>query len=97
MMVEKVGKRRLILIVAEGCPGCEQAKKAIEGSKANIEILDVTKSEEAARICRDLNIFKVPTLVAIEETEKGVKACTLDEDKTKLKCVESSRPEEKQP
>jgi glutaredoxin len=92
-----VGKRRLILIVAEGCPHCEQAKKAVEGSNANIEILDVTKSEEAARICRDLNIFSVPTLVAIEEEGGKVKMCTLERDRTKLKCVESSRPEEKQP
>jgi glutaredoxin len=97
MMVEKVGKRRLVLIVAEGCPGCEQAKKAVEGSKANIEILDVTRSEEAARICRDLGIYKVPTLVALEEEGGKVKMCTLDRDETKVKCVESSRPEGGQP
>jgi glutaredoxin len=87
------GKKRLILIVAEGCPHCEQAKQAVESSKANIEILDVTKSEEAARICRDLGIYSVPTLVAVEETESGIKMCTLDKDKNKVKCVESSHPE----
>jgi len=33
MVVEKVGKRRLILIVAEDCPGCEQDKQAVENSE----------------------------------------------------------------
>jgi len=51
-MVEMAVKRRLILIVAEGCPYCRQDKQAVENSGAKIEVLDVTKSEETAKICK---------------------------------------------
>jgi len=33
-MVEMAVKRRLILIVAEDCPYCEQAKQAVENLRA---------------------------------------------------------------
>ena len=51
-MVEMAVKRRLILIVAEGCPCCRQDKRAVENSGAKIEVLDATKSEETAKICK---------------------------------------------
>jgi|YelNatPaOPRAMG01_1025707.scaffolds.fasta_scaffold475765_1 glutaredoxin len=73
-MVEMAVKRRLILIVAEGCPGCEQAKQAVENSWAKIEVLDVTKSEEAAKICkRALKTVQLSTASSLKP--KNLFAC----------------------
>jgi len=84
------GRRRLVVIVAEGCPACEALKRRLAESKAKIELLDVTKSPEAARIMRDLGMFKVPLLVLLE----GDRACAFDDEKKEVKCVKSVPSEE---
>jgi len=83
------GGRRLAVIVAEGCPACEAIKGALSEIK-DVEVLDVTKSLEAARILRDLGIFKVPLFVAIGEGE----VCAFDDEKGEVKCVKSVPSEE---
>lgn len=78
-----MSERRLIFIVAEGCPTCELMKSRL-GDK--VEVLDVTKSLEAARIVRDLGVYKVPLLVTVE----GEHICMLDEETMKVKCVKTT-------
>jgi len=70
--------KRYILIVAEGCGGCEQAKEQLKGD-ARVEVLDVTKSLYAADIIRQSGLFKVPLLVEVDES--GDKVCVLNEPK----------------
>ena len=79
--------RELIVIVAEGCPGCNELAERLKRSKINAKVLDVTKSLEAARIVRDLGIIRVPTIVSVERTERGTELCTFDEE-NRVKCVE---------
>lgn len=67
--------KRYILIVAEGCGGCSEAKKQMEGDD-RVQVLDVTKSLYAADIVRQLGIYKVPLLVEVDEKED--KVCSLD-------------------
>jgi len=71
--------KRYILIVSEGCGGCEQAKTQLEEQGARVEVLDVTKSLYAADIVRQSGLFKVPLLVEVDEKEDRV--CILDEAK----------------
>ena len=82
-------QKEIILIVAEGCPHCEEVKKTLpDSSKGKIKVLDVTKSLEAARLMRDLGVFKVPLLVTVEKFDSGeTEYCTLDEKG--IKCVKS--------
>ena len=79
--------RELILIVAEGCPGCHELAERLKRSKLKTKVMDVTKSLEAARIVRDLGIMRVPTIVTVERTEEGTELCTLDKDKKGVICV----------
>jgi len=86
-MAEEIKRERyLILIVAEGCPGCDELAERLKRSKINAKVMDVTKSLEAARIVRDLGIVSVPTIVSVETTEQGTELCTLDKQ-NKVKCV----------
>jgi len=78
--------KRYILIVAEGCGGCEEARKQVEGDN-RIEVLDVTKSLYAADIIRQLGIYKVPLIVEVDE--KTDKVCALD-DASKPVCAKAS-------
>jgi glutaredoxin len=78
----------VILIVAEGCPHCEEAKKLVKDSK--VRVLDVTKDERAAAILRDLEEYRVPLLVTLEKAERGAKLCAIDEKGMKVKCVDAS-------
>ena len=73
--------KELILIVAEGCPGCEAAKTRIKGDK-RFRILDVTKSDEAANIALKLGITKVPTVVEVDREANRI--CVFD---PKPKCA----------
>jgi len=77
--------KRYILIVAEGCGGCETAKEQLKGD-ARVEVLDVTKSLYAADIIRQSGLFKVPLLVEVDEKED--KVCVLDE--AKPVCIKES-------
>lgn len=81
--------KKTVLIVAEGCSGCKEAENDLKNQKADLEVLDVTKSLKAARIVRDLGIVKVPTIVTVEKTEYGTEICTLDE-RNRVKCVNDS-------
>lgn len=67
--------KELILIVAEGCPGCEAAKERIKGDK-RFKVLDITKSNEAASIALKLGIDRVPTLVEVDR--EANKVCVFD-------------------
>jgi len=73
----------VILMVAEGCPGCEEAKKSIG---AGVRVVDITKSEVAAGLVKELNIISVPTLLEIDR-ENG-KLCVTEMGKTR--CVDFS-------
>lgn len=81
--------KEVIAIVAEGCPGCEALLSELRKQNAQVRVLDVTKSLEAAKIVRDLGIDRVPTLVTVERTETGATFCTVDEKDPK--CVKSSQ------
>ncbi len=74
--------KEYVLIVAEGCPGCEQAKAKVKGDK-KFRVLDVTKNNEAALIALKLGIMEVPTVVEIDR--EANKMCVLQNEKPK--CV----------
>lgn len=73
--------REFILIVAEGCPGCEAAKQRIRGDK-RFRVLDLTKSDEASNIVLKLGIKAVPTVVEVDKEANRI--CVL---KPEPKCV----------
>ncbi len=81
--------REVVIIVAEGCQGCHELVERLQKENAQVRILDVTKSLEAAQIVKDLGIKAVPTLVTVEKTETGTKFCMVDEKGSK--CVEAKR------
>jgi glutaredoxin len=87
-MVEAEGLKEAILVVAEGCPYCEEMKKRLPKDK--VKVLDVTKDVRAAAILRDLGVYKVPVLVTVERTEKGTELCSLDDKSLQVKCVQAS-------
>lgn len=84
--------KEAILIVAEGCHYCEELMKALPKDK--VRVLDVTKSLEAARLMRDLGVYKVPLLITVEKTEQGTEVCALEEKEGKVKCVKSEASSE---
>lgn len=86
--------KEMIVIVAEGCHYCEELMKALPKDK--IKILDVTKSLEAARLMRDLGIYKVPLLITVERTEQGTQVCAMDE-KQEVKCIKGSKDSSEEP
>ena len=77
---------KFILIVAEGCGGCQAALEKAKGDN-RIEVLDVAKDKRALEILRALGLEAVPVVVALNE--KLGKVCALTEDK-KEKCVDYS-------
>ena len=77
---------KFILIVAEGCGGCQAALEKAKGD-GRIEVLDVAKDKRALEILRALGLEAVPVVVALNE--KLNKVCALMEDK-KEKCVDYS-------
>ena len=74
--------KEYVLIVAEGCAGCEEAKERLKGDK-RFRILDVTKSDEAATIALKLGIVEVPTVVEIDRDANRM--CAMKD--LKPKCV----------
>ena len=74
--------KEVILIVAEGCPGCEEAKR-IFGK--DVRVIDIAKSDEAAKIALKLEIKAVPTVV-IYDPEAG-KVCLVDKKLLPTKCT----------
>jgi len=79
----------LVVIVAEGCRHCKELVRKLESEKVKFRVVDVTKDLNAAKVVRDLGIFKVPLVLAVRKTENGVEACVLD-DQGKIKCVEEA-------
>ena len=77
---------KFILIVAEGCGGCQAAFEKAKGD-GRIEVLDAMKDKRAIEIMRALGLEAVPVVVALNE--KLGKVCALTEDK-KEKCVDYS-------
>lgn len=73
-------ERELVLIVAEGCEGCEAAKRSVG---KGVRVLDVTRSDEAARIVRSLRLNRVPVLVELNRADGRV--CLLEEGR--LRCA----------
>ena len=73
--------KEVILIVNEGCPGCEEAKRMIG---KNARVMDIAKSDEAAKIALELGIMAVPTLVMYDR-EAG-KMCLVDKNLLPTKC-----------
>ena len=74
--------KEIILIVNEGCPGCEEAKKAFG---KDVMVMDIAKSDEAAKIALELGIKAVPTLVMYDK-EAG-KMCLVDKKLLPTKCA----------
>jgi len=77
---------KFILIIAEGCDGCEEALQKAEGD-SRIEVLDAVKDKRAVDIMHALGLEAVPVVVAVNE--KLDKVCALTQDK-KEKCVQYS-------
>jgi len=77
--------KETLVIVAEGCPYCEELKKKLPKDK--VKILDVTKSLEAAKILQSLQVYRVPLLVTSEKKGDMIEYCVLDEEN--VKCVET--------
>lgn len=84
--------RKRVLIVAEGCPHCASLKKKLENLGEKFEILDVTKSLEAAKIVRDLGVLAVPLYVEIRKDGSGETYCLLDQGRV-VTCVKASSEE----
>ena len=82
--------KRYILIVSEGCGGCEEAKKLL-ASDNRVEVLDVTKSLYAADIIKhageQTGVYKVPILVEVDPKED--KVCVLEND-SRIACMKES-------
>lgn len=77
--------KEILLIVSEGCPGCEEAKKLL-GERARV--MDIAKSDDAAKIALELGIKAVPTLVFYDK-EAG-KMCLVDKKLLPTKCTSIS-------
>ena len=77
--------KRYLLIVAEGCGGCEQAKKVV--ADYNVPVIDVTKSLYGADIMRQSGIFKVPLLIEIDDSKD--QACIMEKG-LKVACIKES-------
>jgi len=69
--------KQYILIVAEGCHGCAEAKAKVKGNP-NIRVADIQEDDLAADIVKSLGITAVPTVVEWDENSR--KACVLDKD-----------------
>ena len=78
--------KEYVLIVAEGCAGCEAAKERIKGD-TRFRVLDVTKNNEAASIALKLGINEVPTVVEIDRDAN--KMCVMKDEKPKCVTYES--------
>ena len=78
--------KEFIILTAEDCGGCKIIKKHIQ-NPSNVEILDITKSDEAALIAAKNNILSVPTVLK-KTSEGGIEKCdlTLQDGKVKAKC-----------
>ena len=72
--------KEYVLIVAEGCAGCEEAKARLKGDK-RFRVLDITKNNEAASIALKLGINEVPTVVEIDR--EANKICFMKDLKPK--------------
>lgn len=79
-----VGKE-VLLIVSEGCPGCEEAKRLLG---ENARVMDIAKSDDAAKIALELGIMAVPTLVMYDK-EEG-KMCLVDKKLLPTRCTSLS-------
>ena len=76
----------IIILSAENCGGCQKIKSLIK-DPSKVKILDVTKSDEAALLAANNNIFSIPT--AVEKTPQGIQKCDLSIDNNKrvrVKC-----------
>lgn len=77
-----------IMVVADGCSHCASAKKGLEkmiGEKI-MNVMDVTKSEEALNLAKQYGIDAVPTII-VKDKKTGVgEACILREDYTGVIC-----------
>lgn len=82
--------KRYILIVSEGCAGCEEAKKLLADDN-RVEVLDVTKSLYAADIIKhageQTGTYKVPILVEVDQKQDSV--CVLEHD-ARIACMKES-------
>ena len=74
--------KEVILMVVEGCPGCEEAKRILG---EDVRVMDIAKSDEATKIALELGIKAVPTVV-IYDPEAG-KMCLVDKDLSPTRCM----------
>jgi hypothetical protein len=70
--------KEFVLIVAEGCAGCKEAKERVKGDK-RFRVLDITENNEAASIALKLGINEVPTVVEIDHDAN--KICVMKDEK----------------
>ena len=74
--------KEIILVVNEGCPGCEEAKRMLG---KDVRVMDIAKSEEAAKIALELGIMAVPSIVMYDRDEG--KMCLVDKKLLPTRCA----------
>jgi hypothetical protein len=78
--------KEYVLLVAEGCKGCEEAKLVVK-EYPDVKVIDVTKSLYGADIIRQTGIYQVPLLVEIDKANDEV--CILKAQE-RVACVKES-------
>lgn len=81
-----VKNNKTIILVAEGCPACEDLKEKISGNK-QFKLMDVTKNVEASKLAKKLGVRDVPTFLYSDHEGK---ICTLDDEGKIIKCVKEN-------
>lgn len=80
-----------VLLVQEGCPGCESAKKELAkmgGEGKNIRVLDIGKDAEGAKIAGALQVREVPSFVVVQREGDKRSACLIDKAGEVGRCAE---------
>ncbi len=84
--------KKIIVLVAEGCPACSQLKEKIMGDN-RFELMDVTTNPKALQLAKKLGVTGVPTFLY---SNKNGQVCTLNEEGKAGKCTkEPQKNEEK--
>ncbi len=86
---------QVFLILVDGCPYCEQAKKVFENEikTGKIKLLKFDEPKVANEITKQLTITKVPACVIEDKKEKRYYYCSKNEE---LKQKEGEMEEEQE-
>lgn len=77
-----------VLLVAEGCQGCDQAKQQYRDmiERGELEVRDVTKDAYAQQLAASFDKIEVPMLVSVKSEGTAMKVCRLNPDFTVAEC-----------